>query len=124
MLEFEKSIFLSLQLADYDTYSDLLEPYLSPGEEILLTFRALRDGMVLTDRRIITVDVETVTGKKKDITLLPYSIVQAYAIETEGTLDPDTQITIWFRSLGRLRFSFASPSDARQVARLLSTKTL
>lgn len=124
MLEFEKSIFLSLQLADYDTYSDLLEPYLAPGEEIFLTFRALRDGMVLTDRRIITVDVETVTGKKKDITLLPYSIVQAYAIETEGTLDPDTQITIWFRGLGHLRFSFASASDARQVARLLSVKTL
>lgn len=124
MLEFEKSLFLSLQLADYDTYSDLLEPYLAPGEEILLTFRAIRDGVVLTDRRIITIDVETVTGKKKDITLLPYSIVQAYAIDTEGTLDPDTQITIWFRSLGRLRFSFASPSDARQVARLLSVKTL
>ena len=124
MLEFEKSIFLSLQLADYDTYSDLLEPYLATGEEIILTFQALRDGIVLTDRRIITVDIETMTGKKKDITFLPYAIVHAYAIETEGTLDPDTQITIWFRGLGRLRFNFASASDARQVARLLSDKTL
>lgn len=124
MLEFKKSLFLSLKLADYDTYSDLLEPYLAPGEDILLTFQALRDGIVLTDRRIITVDIENINGRKKDITFLPYSIVQAFALETDGTLDPDTQITVWFRSLGQLRFSFASPSDARQVARLLSTKTL
>lgn len=124
MLEFKKSLFLSLKLADYDTYSDLLEPYLAPGEDILLTFQALRDGIVLTERRIITVDIENMTGKKKDITFLPYSIVQAFALETEGTIDPDTQITIWFRSLGHLRFSFASSSDAREVARILSTKTL
>ena len=124
MLEFKKSLFQSLHLANYDTYSDLLEPYLAPGEEILLTFQALRDGMVLTDKRIITVDIEAMTGKKKDITFLPYSIVQAFALETDGPIDPDTQITIWFRSLGHLRFSFASSSDARQVTLLLSIKTL
>lgn len=124
MLEFEKSIFLSLQLADYDTYADLLEPYLAPGEEIILTFQALRDGMVLTDRRIITVNVEAISGRKKDITFLPYAIVHTFALETEGTLDPDSQITVWFRGLGRLRFSFASSSDAKQVIRLLSAKTL
>ena len=42
-----------------------------PGELIVSCFEAARDFVVFTDKRLIAVNVQGMTGKKRDVTSLP-----------------------------------------------------
>jgi hypothetical protein len=42
-----------------------------PGEQIVSCFKAARDSVVFTDKRLIAVNVQGMTGKKRDFTSLP-----------------------------------------------------
>jgi hypothetical protein len=42
-----------------------------PGELIVSCFEAARDFVVFTDKRLIAVNVQGMTGKKRDFTSLP-----------------------------------------------------
>ena len=39
---------------------------LVPGERVISSYTALRDYVVFTDKRVISVNVQGITGKKKD----------------------------------------------------------
>ena len=47
----------------------------------------MRDCVVFTSKRIIAVNVQGISGKKKDFTSLPLAKVQAFSVETAGTFD-------------------------------------
>jgi len=42
-----------------------------PGEQIVSCFKAARDFVVFTDKRLIAVNVQGMTGKRRDIISLP-----------------------------------------------------
>lgn len=54
----------------------------------------MRDYVVFTNKRLIACNVQGITGSKKDFTSLPYSKLQAFSIETAGTLDMDAELTL------------------------------
>ena len=89
MIDFENPSYLKLRPVRDSKLNRLVEPLLSPGEEILQTFQSVRDGVVFTTRKVIAVNVQGVTGMKKAYTVLPYRRVQAYAIESAGLADLD-----------------------------------
>ena len=70
----------------------------------------MRDYIVFTSKRIIAVNVQGITGKKKDFTSLPFSKVQAFSLETAGTFDLDAE-AVWFSGLGRVKFEFKGNTD-------------
>ena len=74
---------------------------------------------MFTDKRIIAINVQGITGKKKDLTTLPYSRIQAYSIETAGTLDLDTELELWFSGLGKVRFEFKGSFDITYLNKLI-----
>ena len=61
-----------------------------------------------------------VTGKKKDITSLPYSRIQAYSVETAGVIDLDSELELWFSGLGKVRFEFGCRADVSAICRAIS----
>lgn len=61
-------------------------------EQVMLSFRAIRDMVVFTSKRIIALDVQGMIGKKKDYTSLPYYKVQSWSVETAGLFDPDAHM--------------------------------
>ena len=69
-----------------------IQPLLINGEEIIGAYKAMRDYCVFTNKRVIAVNVQGMTGKKKDFTSLPYSKVSAYSIETAGVFDLDSEL--------------------------------
>lgn len=69
-------------------------------------FKAVRDFVVFTDKRLVAVNVQGITGKKRDFTSLPYSKIQAFSIETAGTFDLDAELDLWFSGLGKVRLEF------------------
>lgn len=123
MIDFESGSVFKLSPTDIDGIAPAVEPILVGGEQILLSFQTARDFVVFTDKRLIAVNVQGMTGKKRDFTSLPYSKIQAFSIETAGTFD-DAELELWFSGLGKVRLEFKGRTDIRQLAQTIATYTL
>ena len=67
------------------TNEAMVAPLFVTGEQFIGEYQAMRDFVVFTNKRVIAVNVQGLTGKKKDFTSLPYSKVQLFSVETSGT---------------------------------------
>ena len=124
MIDFNNSSTFKLKETDKDGMAEKVRPLLVAGEEVIVSFKALRDHVVFTDKRIITVNVQGLTGKKQDFTSLPYSKVQAYSIETAGTFDRDAELELWFSGLGKVRLEFSGQYDVQGLSRMIGSYVL
>nr|WP_286135345.1 PH domain-containing protein [Arthrobacter sp. UCD-GKA] len=99
-------------------------PLFVQGEEQLAAFKGARDYVVFTNKRLIAVNIQGLTGKKRDYTSLPYSKVQAFSVETAGTFDLDAELDLWFSSLGKVRLEFKGKVDVRALSQLVASHVL
>ena len=106
MIDFENKEYLKLKESDNDEYADLINGILVSGESIIHTYKSVRDGLVFTNRRLIAINIQGITGKKKTITILPYDRVQAFSVETAGVIDLDSELYLWFSGMGQVKFEF------------------
>ena len=83
-----------------------------------------RDYVVFTTKRVIAINIQGMTGKKKDYTSLPYSKVQPFSVETAGWMDLDSEMELWFSSVGSVRFEFKSRFDILSFNKLISSYIL
>ena len=68
------------------------------GEQVELGFTLFRDVFMFTDRRLILIDVQGVTGSKVEYKSLPYKSISRFSLETAGTFDLDAELKIWISS--------------------------
>jgi len=68
---------------------------LAPGEQIEKAYRLIRDLFVFTNKRLILVDKQGVTGKKIEYHSIPYKSITHFSIETAGNFDLDAELKIW-----------------------------
>jgi hypothetical protein len=120
MLDFQNASFLKLKPVPDANYLAIISPMFIEGEQILGTFQSIRDGVVFTNKRIIAINVQGLTGKKKDFTSLPYSKIQAYSVETAGVLDLDSELELWFSGMGKVKFEFVAKADVSALCRTIS----
>ena len=90
------------------------------GEDIIGVYKAMRDYCVFTTKRVISVNVQGMTGKKRDYTSLPYSKVSAYSVETAGVLDLDSELEMYFSGLGKVKFEFTGNSNIVAIGKAIS----
>ena len=69
------------------------------GESIEAGFKFVRDTFMFTDKRIILIDVQGITGRKKEYLSIPYDQISKFSVETPGPLDLDAEIKLWVRSI-------------------------
>ena len=79
---------------------------------------------MFTDKRVIAVNVQGVTGKKKDFTSLPYSKISAFSVETSGVFDLDSELEMYFSGLGKVKFEFTGQSDIVQIGQIIGSYAL
>jgi len=80
---------------------DLKKSYgklLTESEEIELGFKLIRDTFIFTNKRLILVDVQGVTGRKTEYKSIGYKSITRFSIETAGTFDLDAELKIWVSS--------------------------
>jgi hypothetical protein len=65
------------------------------GEQIESAFKIFRDKWIFTNKRLIMVDVQGMTGSKKEYHSVPYKSITHFLVETAGTFDADCEIEIW-----------------------------
>ncbi|QKX16263.1 MULTISPECIES: PH domain-containing protein [Microbulbifer] len=122
MIDFEnKSLFKLKQNAGF---AEKVAPLLLDGEEVLDSFKSMRDGVVFTSKRIIAVNVQGITGSKKDFTSLPYKNIVAFSVESSGTLDIDSELELYFSSLGKVRFEFSGKARLMDIAHYIGRYAL
>lgn len=124
MIDFNNASFMKLKPVPDSDFSGWIQPMFVPGEEIIQSFRGIRDGVVFTNKRIFAINVQGITGKKKDFSSLPYSKIQAYSVETAGVIDLDSELELWFSGLGKVKFEFIAQADVAEICRMISEKVL
>ncbi|RED19498.1 PH (Pleckstrin Homology) domain-containing protein [Flavobacterium cutihirudinis] len=83
------------------TQEDLLKKYgqlLTDNEEIEMGFKLIRDTFIFTNKRLILVDVQGITGSKTEYKSIAYKSITRFSVETAGTFDLDAELKIWVSS--------------------------
>ena len=80
--------------------------------------------MLFTNKRIISVNVQGITGKKRDYTSMPYNKISVFSIETAGVLDFDSELEMYFSGLGKVKFEFSGNCDIKAICRAISEYNL
>ena len=124
MIDFKNADFLKLKPVNNNIFASTITPMFVPGEEIISTYQTVRDDVVFTNKRIIAINVQGITGKKKDFTSLPYSKIQAYSVETAGVLDLDSELEIWFSGLGKVKLEFTANANVAEICKMISLHVL
>jgi len=68
---------------------------LAPGEKIEKAYQLIRDMFLFSDKRLIFVDKQGMTGSKIEYVSIPYRSITRFSIETAGTFDLDAELKIW-----------------------------
>ena len=96
------------------------------GEEVVMAFQTVRDQLLFTNKRIIAVDVQGITGKRKSFSTMPYSKIQYFSIQTPGFVEliPDSELFIMFSNTFTAKFEFKGGVDIGKIGRMISEYVL
>ncbi len=81
-----------------------------PGENVVCAYKGIRDMLILTDKRILCIDKQGITGKKQKYLSIPLAKVNAFSVETGGTLDFDCDINIYVSGMGFVHAEVMRPT--------------
>lgn len=102
--------------------SELLE-LLVNGEEPHKAYKTVRDTALFTNKRLIVMDSQGLTGKKKEIYSLPYKSITMWSTENSGTFDMNSEVQLWTRA-GTFKIGLGRSIDVRQFESLLAREVL
>ena len=71
---------------------------LANNETIEIGFKLIRDVFIFTNKRLILVDKQGITGKKIDYLSVVYKSISRFSIETAGHFELDAELKIWISS--------------------------
>ena len=93
---------------------------LKSDETIIQAFQTIRDQVVFTDKRVIVINVQGITGKKISYFSYPYSKVQYFGIETAGLLDIDSELVLVFANGAHIQFDFKANVNIKAICSRIS----
>ena len=97
---------------------------LTDGEEILQCYKTVRDQAALTNKRLIVMDRQGITGKKIEIYSLPYRSVDMWSSENAGKLlDINSELELWTKA-GHFKLRLNPDCDIREFDRILGRAIL
>ena len=99
--------------------AELVQPLLVDGEEIAFATKGMRDGAVFTNKRIIIVNRQGITGKKIEFASLPLKAITAFSIENSGTFDLDAELKVYGSGWGRAEMQFTKGFNVQKLAAYL-----
>ena len=101
-----------------------LAEVLVAGESVDSAYKVLRDTFVFTNKRMILIDRQGLTGKKVEYLSVPYKSMVSFAVETAGTFDMDSELKIWISGQGVLQKTFSKGSNIVKVQQSLAKYVL
>ena len=100
-------------------------PILIEGEVLEKAFKVIRDLYVFTNKRMILVDKQGVTGKKAEYLTIPYKSITKFAKESTGLMDFDAELKIWLSGHHEpIKKEFKKNNNINEVYQILSKYVL
>jgi hypothetical protein len=104
-----------------DAAQNEFQPILVEGETVTKAFKLIRDQIVMTNLRLISINKQGVTGKKQEMTSIPYSSIKKFSKESAGHFDLDAELRIWLAGETEpCKWDFSRGVDINQVYQVLS----
>lgn len=104
-----------------DKIREEFQPVLIPGETIEKAYRVIREMFVFTNKRLILVDKQGITGSKVDYQTIPYTSIIRFSKESAGLMDLDAELKIWIRGESEpIKKQFGKNNNINEVYRILS----
>ena len=99
-----------------------LASIMADGEKPEQVFKLIRDLIVFTNRRLILIDKQGLTGSKKEYMSIPYRSIVRFAAETKGHFDLESDLKIWLSSTEQpISKTFSKDSNIMSVQKALAT---
>lgn len=110
--------------ADVEKVESQLRRILVPDEQVELAYQLVRDLTVLTDRRVILVDRQGLTGRKTEYVSIPYRSIVKFSVETAGHFDLDADVTLWLSGHTEpVVLELRRSGDSAHLVRVISSHT-
>jgi len=101
------------------------DPILLPDEELETAFRIFRDKWVFTSMRLIMLDVQGVSGVKREYHSIPYKSIVHFSVETAGTFDADCEMKLWVRGMNEpIKKEFMRDVDVKGLSKVLANHVM
>lgn len=96
------------------------------GETIDIGFKLIRDTFIFTNKRLILVDIQGLTGSKVEYKSVLYSKISRFSVESNGSFDLDAELKIWISGsdLPSVRKQFNRSIDIYEVQKILANYVL
>lgn len=96
---------------------------LIPNEQIEAGFKMIRDTFIFTNKRLILVDIQGLTGSKRQYFSVSYKSISRFSVETAGHFDLDAELKIWVSGEQNPSISkkFNTKVDIYEVQKILAT---
>lgn len=126
MINFNNNSAWDLKPINVSEVRDEVNGLLIEDEMIACAFKTVRDQLIFTNKRIISVDVQGITGKRKSFSSMPYSKIQFFSIQTPGfaELIPDSELVLTFSNGFVAKFEFKGQTDIGEIGRMISDYVL
>ena len=100
--------------------------FLIENEIIELGFKLIRDTFIFTNKRLILVDVQGLTGSKTEYKSIVYSSISRFSVETAGTFELDAELRIWISSEAQpsIKKQFSKAVNVYEVQKVLAHHVL
>lgn len=111
--------------ANIDDINKNYAKLLATNEVIQQAYKIFRDLFIFTDKRLIIVDKQGLTGKKTTYHSIPYKSIKHFSIETAGNFDLDAELKIWISGMDTpISYKFDKNLNIYQVQSILAKYVL
>ena len=102
------------------------EPILIDEERIERAYRLIRDMLVFTNKRLILVNKQGLTGSKIEYQSIPYGSIKTFSKESAGMLDFDAELKIWLtgETVPTIKQDFRKGDNINEAYQVLSKYVL
>ncbi len=98
-----------------------VQELLTANESVKSAYKVIRDVFIFTNKRLILIDKQGVTGKKTEYLSIPYKSIVHFSVETAGTFDLDAELKIWLSgSAVPIQKNFNKSTNIYNVQRVLA----
>ena len=71
---------------------------LQRDEHVAFAFKTGRDSIYLSNKRLFVIDVQGLTGKRKEYISIPLDNIRVWSVASAGYFDRDMELRVWFKA--------------------------
>lgn len=107
---------------DVESVEESIGKLMADGETIERAYKLIRDMFVFTNRRMILVDKQGMTGKKVEYHSIPYKSITHFTVESAGHFDLESELKIYISGTSEpIQRKFTRGSNIVEIQKALAT---